>query len=67
MGVNVGGELLYINKANMELIKSILLSKQNIGSFSIDMYNIYAAGQDKILYLVDIESGMCISKKTKCS
>lgn len=63
VGVNVSGELLYINKANMELIKSISLSKQNIGSFIKDMHNIYAAGQDKILYLVDIESGKCISKK----
>lgn len=63
VGVNVSGELLYINKANMELTKSISLSKQNIGSFIIDKHNIYAAGQDKILYLVDIESGKCISKK----
>lgn len=63
LGVNVGGELLYINKANMELIKSVSLSKQNIGSFSIDRYKIYAAGQDKTLYIVDIESGKCISKK----
>lgn len=63
LGVNVSGDLLYINKANMEIIKSISLSKQNIGSFSIDKYNIYAAGQDKLLYLVDIESGKCISKK----
>lgn len=63
LGVNVGGDLLNINKANMELNKSISLSKQNIGSFSIDMNKIYAAGQDKILYLVDIESGKCISKK----
>ena len=47
----------------MELIKSISLSKQNIGSFSIDMHYIYAAGQDKTLYLVDIESGKCILKK----
>ncbi|WP_312372945.1 hypothetical protein [Lachnoclostridium sp.] len=63
LGVNVGGELLYINKSNMELNKSILLSKQNIGSFLINKNNIYAAGQDKILYLIDIESGICKSKK----
>lgn len=63
VGTNVGGELLFIKKANMELNKSISLSKQNIGSFLIDMNYAYAAGQDKILYLVDIESGKCISKK----
>lgn len=63
LGGNVGGELLYIDKANMELTKSLSLSKQNIGSFFIDKHIIYAAGQDKTLYVVDIESGKCISKK----
>lgn len=63
VGVNVGGELLYINKTDMELTQSISLSKQNIGSIHIDMKYAYATGQDKTLYLVDMESVTCVCKK----
>ena len=63
VGTNVGGELLFINKTKMELNKSIPLSKQNIGSFLLDMNYVYVACQDKTIYLVDITSGKCISKK----
>lgn len=63
IGGNVEGKLLLIDKLKMEPINSILLSKQNIGTVFIHKQYVYAAGQDKTLYLVDIDQGECISKK----
>ncbi len=63
IGGNVEGKLLFIDKIKMEPVASILLCKQNIGKLSLHKNYLYAAGQDKALYLVDIVSGECIAKK----
>lgn len=63
IGGNVEGNILFIDKIKMETSTSILLSKQNIGNLFIHEHYVYAAGQDKALYLVDIESDECVIKK----
>ena len=47
----------------MEPMTSMILGKQNIGSISLQKNMVYAAGQDKTLYLVDIDHRTGITNK----
>ncbi|WMJ88947.1 hypothetical protein [Anaerocolumna sp. MB42-C2] len=63
IGGNVEGNLLLIDKIKMEPMTSMILGKQNIGSISLQKNKVYAAGQDKTLYFVDLEHRTCITNK----
>lgn len=65
IGGSVDGKILFVDNSKFEILKTISLSKQNIGSISIHNNYLFAASQDKALYLVDIISGECIVKKRK--
>lgn len=52
----VNGQLLLMNKATFAIEKRISLGAQNIRSFWIDNQTLYAAGQDKKIYKINLST-----------
>lgn len=52
----VNGQLLLVNKATFAIEKRISLGAQNIRSFWIDNQTLYAAGQDKKIYKINLST-----------
>lgn len=63
IGGSVNGELFFLDNSELVISNKLLLGKQNIASILLHENVVYAAGQDKALYLVDISSRECIKKK----
>ena len=63
VGGNVNGELIFINKNNMKNENTIVLNNQNIHNIVVDNNRIYAAGQNKTIYIVDGNNYSCINQK----
>ena len=63
IGGSVNGELFFLDNSKLVIRNKLLLGTQNIGSVLLHENYVYAAGQDKALYIVDISSRKCIKKK----
>jgi outer membrane protein assembly factor BamB len=63
IGGNVNGELMLINKKNMKIKKRIVLNNQNIHNIVVDNNLVYAAGQNKTIYTIDVNQFSCINQK----
>ena len=63
IGGSVDGKLLWINKDDMTISKSMDLAKQNVRSLVIETDIIYSASQDKKLSKIDLQEFHCITQK----
>lgn len=51
----VDGQLLLLDRETMRVLKKLILGKQNIRSLLVDGQILYAAGQDKKLFKIDLQ------------
>lgn len=60
----VDGKLLLLEKESMHCVKQLQLSRQNVKSLFVDGDTLYAAGQDKKLYMIDLPTFELIRKQS---